>query len=35
MAIGTYFYGFSIEKQPKTWLPEKSSLMLEAIHKNF
>ena len=35
VGVGRNFYGFSIEKQPKIWLPDKSSIMLEVIHKNF
>ena len=35
VGIGMYFYGFSTWKQPKTWNPERSYMMLIVIHKNF
>ena len=33
--ISLHFYDFSIEKLPKTWLPERSFIVLDVIHKNF
>ena len=35
MGVNLNFYGFSIEKQPETWLSEGSFILLDVIHKNF
>ena len=37
LAVGVdmHFYGFSIEKQTKNWLPQTSFMMSDVIHKNF
>ena len=35
VGVGPYCYGFSIEKQPKTGLPERSFILLDANHNSF
>ena len=35
VGIGRHFYGFSIEKQPETWLPERSFILLDTNHNSF
>ena len=34
-ASAHFFYGLSIEKQPKTWPPERRFIMLYMIHNSF
>ena len=35
VGVGLNFYSVSTEKQPKSWLAERSFIMLDVIYKNF
>ena len=35
VGVAPNFYGYLIEKQPKTWLPERKFIVLDVIYKNF